>query len=179
MKSRLSGLTRLDPRLRAIASFAVATLLLAACAGTVELPKGTGLGDLVNLENKDSIPVKGKEPLKPKDGETLYILNFENIDRVAFHDLTPESRTVLHDFPLVDSAGKEYRPTAFGATADGGGYTTEGMTYDGNMEASGGRFYIRTGSVNVPGRRLTVVYSVPKTASGLALRDGDKRYPVQ
>lgn len=158
---------------------ALATVMLAACAGNVELPKGTGLGDLVKLENKDSVSVKGKEPLKPKDGETFYVLNFENINSVAFRDLTPESKTVLHNFSLVDSAGKEYRPMAFGSTAEDGGYTTEGMTYDGSMEASGGRFFIRTGSVNVPNGRLTVVYSVPKTASGLSLKDGEKRYPVQ
>lgn len=158
---------------------ALAALLFAGCARQVELPKGTALGDLVKVENKDSITGKGSETVKPKDGETIYVLNFENIKSVSFQDLNPDSKTVLHQFALTDSAGKQYRPIAFGVTGQDGTLSSEGISYSGNMEAKDGRFYMRTGSVDIPGGQLTVVYLVPKSASGLSFMDGDKKHPIQ
>jgi hypothetical protein len=162
---------------KAVNSIFVLTLLLyVSCANKVTLPIKTSLGDLVKIENKGKVTTN-KETISPKSEEVIYVLSFEGKKEFEYKEVELSKTFDLLELPLVDSKGKEFVPVFAGSPTKEGALSDDDIKTDGQATGKDGKF-VATGKIILPEPRLTLVYVVPKDSSGLALKDGGQRHPI-
>ncbi|MDQ5846004.1 MAG: hypothetical protein M3539_12000 [Acidobacteriota bacterium] len=148
-----------------------------ACAKKVNLPIKTSLGDLVKVEKKDKVPTD-KETIAAKADEDVYVLNFEGQKEIVLNDVPMSDAFKLAQFPLVDSAGKNFVSVFVGGPAKDGAVSTEKVSLSGSMTGKAdGKFWVTGGKLEFPEAKVTLVYVVPKNAS-LTFKDGGQQYPI-
>lgn len=156
--------------------FVLALVLCISCADKATLPLKTSLGDLVKIENKDKVTTN-KETISPKSGEVIYVLSFEGKKEFEYKEVELSKTFDLLYLPLVDSNGKEFVPAFAGSPTKEGALSDKDIKTDGQATGKDGKF-VGTGKIILPEPKLTIVYVVPKDASGLALKDGGQRHPI-
>ena len=184
------------------ATFAAALLLSVSCSGKVSLPINTSLGSLTKIEKKDKVSTN-KDAVTPKAGEVVYALSFEGkkeheVKDVAAPELisltgglgdaseirftnfalsaAPAMGSVVN-MPLVDSSGKEFAPSFFGSPQSDGSISNKNVTFNGLVTGKDGKPWVRTGKLDFPDGKVTVVYVVPESAS-LSLKDGAQKHAI-
>lgn len=163
---------------KAVNSMLALTLLLCiSCAHKVTLPIKTSLGELVKVENKDSVATN-EQTISPKSEEVIYILSFEGKKEIEVKEVAASESMKLLDLPLVDSNGKEFAPVFAGSPTKEGPLSNKDIKLDGEMTGKDGKWWVSTGKITLPDSKLTLVYVVPKNASGLALKDGSQAHPI-
>jgi hypothetical protein len=160
----------------------MATLpLLLGCGGGRHLkaPIHTSLGTLTSVVERRSVETyyTSAATLTAGSGEVLFVLSFEGTGAITFEG------KAQHDgpnrLPLADAAGTEFWP-AFAGTPNGSGVISgEGWRLNGKLVfPAGATAPAFQGTVMLPEPKLTLVYRLPKSATGLVLVDGDQRYPL-
>jgi hypothetical protein len=150
------------------------SIFLIACAGAkVNLPIDTSLGKLVRIDQKASVATDEKS-LSAEDGKVLYLLSFEGKNEVSYEG---GEQDALRAFPLIDSKGTEFSPVFAGSPASGDKLSNKDWRYNGQLQGKNGKF-VFVGALSVPTGKITLVYSVPKGASGLSLKDGDRKHVI-
>lgn len=184
------------------AMFAAALLLSVSCSSKVSLPINTSLGSLTKIEKKDKVSTN-KDAVAPKAGEVVYALSFEGkkeheVKDVAAPELisltgglgdaseitftnfalsaAPAMGSVVN-MPLVDSSGKEFAPSFFGSPQSDGTISNKNVTFNGIVTGKDGKPWVRTGKLDFPDGKVTVVYVVPESAS-LSLKDGAQKHAI-
>lgn len=186
----------------ALNSILILTLLLcASCSKNVTLPIKTSLGDLTKIEHKDKATTT-KETLTAKPGEVLYVLSFEGKKEFEVKDvavpelarltggLSDASDIRLTDFsvgaapglgdvllPLVDSSGKEFKPMFFGTPNAEGVLSNDNIKFNGSVTGKDGKPWVRSGKMDFPEGKVTVVYAIPEKAT-LTLKDGAQKHAI-
>ena len=177
-----------------IMAIAAAIILSSSCNATTEkatnketLPIKTSLGDLVKIENKDEVKTVNETILKPevnktilpKPEEVIYVLSFEGKTKIEYEGIKSSDPSELLHFPLVDSNGKKFIPVFVGSTAKEGVLSNQGIWYSEKSKWDGKKAVpTGEGEIILPEPKLTLVYIVPKDASGLALKDGGQQHPI-
>lgn len=154
---------------------ALALLFGVSCARKVTLPIKTSLGDLVKIENRDTVTTN-ESVISPKPDELIYVLNFEGKKEFEFEGVDAAKVFTLFDLPLLDSNGKEFVPAFAGSPTKEGTLSNKDMNVNGGMTGREGR-WVSTGKITLPEPKLALVYLVPKNAS-LSLKDGEQKYPI-
>lgn len=150
------------------------SVFLIACAGNkVNLPIDTSLGKLVRIDQKASVATDEKS-ISAEDGKVLYLLNFEGKNEVSYEG---GAQDALGAFPLVDSKGGEFSSVFAGSPTSSGALSNKDWRYNGQLQGKNGKF-VFVGALSVPTGKITLVYSVPKGASGLSLKDGDRKHVI-
>lgn len=140
----------------------------------VKLPIQTSLGDLIRVEAKDNVATD-ERTFSPESGGVLYVLSFEGKGQFDYQESEIKDTTVF--LPLIDSGGKEFRHVFMGTPMTDGTLSNKAWKYSGELVGRDGRF-VFVGKLSLPEPTLTLLYSVPKTASGLALKDGDQKHRI-
>jgi len=154
----------------------VCGLLVVSCGRhKVSLPVQTSLGQLVAIEQKDTVATD-KGAITPGAGEVLYQLTFEGRNELAYEGKPREDGFAR---VLVDSTLNEFEPAFAGTPRADGTISHEKWTWTGFYTGDGTGRTVFKGSVALPEPKLTLVYKVPRAASGLMLRDGNQLHPVQ
>lgn len=156
-----------------IAITCIALLTTVSCTRKME-PIKTSLGDLVKVEKKSEVSTAGQsaEVIRPKAGETLYILSFEGKSEIKYESGSDDY------YPLVDSSGRQFPPVFFGAPGSHGKLSADDVKLNGEAGGQDGRF-VFSGTATLPEPKVTFVYSVPESAGGLALKDGEQKHPIE
>ena len=149
-------------------------LFLIACTGNkVTLPIDTSLGKLVSIDQKDNVATDEKS-LAAEDGKVLYLLNFEGKNEISYEG---GDQNVLKAFSLIDAKGTEIPPVYSGSPAGAGKLSDKDWKYNGRLQGKDGKF-VFVGTLSIPTGKLTLVYPVPKGASGLSLKDGERKHVI-
>jgi hypothetical protein len=147
---------------------------LMSCTGNrVKLPIETSLGKLVRLEQKDSV-VTDERSISAEAGKVLYLLSFEGKSEIPYEGAQNEG---LRSFALVDANGTEFTPVFSGSPTNAGKLSAEQWRYNGELKGQNGKF-VFVGTLSVPAGKIALVYSVPKDASGLFLKDGERKHAI-
>lgn len=184
------------------AMFAAALLCLVSCSSKVSLPLSTSLGNLITIEKKDKTNTN-KDAVTSNSGEVVYVLSFEgkkehevkdvavpelisltgglsDASEITFTDFAvsaaPRMGSILN-MPLVDSSGKEFAPSFFGSPQSDGSISNKNVTFNGKVTGKDGKPWVRTGKLNFPDGKVTVVYVVPEN-SDLSLKDGAQKHAI-
>jgi len=116
------------------------------------------------------------EKISTKPEEILYLLTFEGKNEMIYEG------NLEHDgpnkFPIIDSQGTRFFPEFAGTAKEDGIVSNKEWSVNGSVDTRSGK-YVFTGKVTLPEPKLTLIYLVPKKASGLVLKDGDQRYPIK
>lgn len=149
-------------------------VMLSACGGNkVRLPIETSLGNLVRIEKKDDVATD-ERTISPEGGKVLYLLSFEGKSEIPYEG----EKEMFQTFTLVDSKGTESTPVFAGSPTNAGTLSNKEWKYiRGQLKAQNGRF-VFVGVLSLPQPRLALVYAVPKDASGLTLKDGERRHAI-
>lgn len=149
-------------------------IFLTSCAGNkVNLPIDTSLGKLVRIEQKDSFATDERS-ISAEDGKVLYLLNFEGKNEISYEG---GEQDALQAFPLVDAKGAEFRTVFAGSPTATGALANKDWRYNGQLQGKNGRF-VFVGALSIPTGKITLVYSVPKDAASLSLKDGERRHAI-
>jgi hypothetical protein len=159
-----------------IALLIAATLLPSVSCGDgkAKLPVRTSLGDLVRVEKRDEVTTDERN-FPSGNEEIYYLLSFEG--KGQFEYLGSELKNALIFLSLVDSGGREFRPVFMGNPNKDGALSNRDWRYDGSLTAQDGKL-VFVGKLSLPEPRLTLLYSVPRGAAGLALKDGEQKYRI-
>jgi hypothetical protein len=145
-----------------------------SCTGNkVKLPIETSLGKLVRIEQKESV-VTDERSVTAEAGKVLYLLSFEGKSEIPYEGVQNEG---LRSFTLVDAQGTEFSPVFSGSPTDAGKLSNKEWRYNGQMKGQNGKF-VFVGTLSVPTAKIALVYSVPKDASGLSLKDGASKHEI-
>jgi len=148
--------------------------MLASCAGNkVNLPIDTTLGKLMRIEQKETVATD-ERVISAEAGKVLHLLHFEGKNEISYEG---GNQDALRGFPLVDAKGTEFTPTYAGSPTDSGALSNKDWRYNGQLQGKNGKF-VFVGALSVPRGKITLVYSVPKGASGLSLKDGDRKHAI-
>jgi hypothetical protein len=173
--------TTMGPKARCLLAASAALPLLLGCGGGRHLkaPIRTSLGTLVSVEERRSVETyyTSAATLTAGSGEVLLVLSFEGAGPITFEG------KAQHDgpnrLPLADAAGAEFWPAFAGTPTRSGVISGEGWRLDGQLVfPAGATAPAFQGTVTLPEPKLTLVYRVPTSATGLVLVDGDQRYPL-
>ncbi|MGA2586313.1 MAG: energy transducer TonB [Candidatus Aminicenantales bacterium] len=155
-------------------------VLCISCAEKARLPIKTSLGDLTKIENWDKVTTD-EGIISPNSEEIVYVLSFEcknlefeEIEILDAANVLPK----LVNLTLVDSKGNEFTLVFFGSPTREGALSNKEIRFDGALRPKNGKWFF-TGKLIVPESKLALVYVVPKNASGLALKDGEKKYRIE
>jgi hypothetical protein len=149
-------------------------VFLAACSSnSVKLPIETSLGKLVRIEQKDNVATDERS-ISAEAGKVLYLLSFEGKSEIPYQGVQNEG---LKSFTLVDSNGTEFSPVFTGSPTNAGPLSDKELRYNGELKGQNGKF-VFVGTLSVPSGKIALVYSVPKDASGLSLKDGERRHVI-
>ena len=149
-------------------------VFLISCTGSkVNLPIETSLGKLVRIEQKDKVATD-EQPISAEGGKVLYILSFEGKNELTYEG---GEQDALRAFPLVDSKGTEFNSIFAGSPTNTGALSNKDWRFNGQLQGRNGKF-VFVGALSIPSGKLMVVYSVPKDAGGLSLKDGERRHPI-
>ena len=149
-------------------------IFLVSCAGNkVKLPIDTALGNLIRVEQKDTVATD-EQPISAEAGKVLYILSFEGKNGLTYEG---GEQDALQAFPLVDAKGTEFRAVFEGSPTDKGALSNKDWHYNGRLQGKNGKF-VFVGTLTIPTSKITLVYSVPKDAAGLTLKDGERRHAI-
>ena len=177
-------------------------LLFVSCSSKVNLPINTSLGNLSKIEKKDQVKTN-KDAVAPKSGEIVYVLSFEgkkehevkdvaapelvsltgglsDASEITFTNFTVSAAPAMGsivNMPLVDSSGKEFAPSFFGSPQSDGSISNKNITFNGLVTGKDGKPWVRTGRLDFPDGKVTVVYVVPENAS-LSLKDGAQKHAI-
>lgn len=150
------------------------SVFLIACVGNkAHLPIDTSLGKLVRIDQKASVATDEKS-ISAGEGKVLYLLNFEGKNEVSYEG---GEHDALRTFPLIDSKGTEFSPVFAGSPASDDKLSNKDWHYNGQLQGKNGKF-VFVGALSVPTGKISLVYSVPKGASGLSLKDGDRKHAI-
>ena len=154
--------------------FTVAVLALGSCAEGPRLPVKTSLGDLVRIEKKTSIQTSDGN-IDAKTDELLYLLSFEGKKELAFEGKAEAEGPKT--FRLIDSKGTSYGPAFAGTPTAEGVISDKEWKYNGGLTGRDGK-WVFTGALEFPDPKISLVYKVPKDASGLKLKDGNETHAI-
>ena len=146
-------------------------ILLISC-NKVQLPIETSWGNLVRIEKVDRL-ITDEETLSPGTGEVLYLLSLEGKGKIAVQSSEPHGWMP----PLVDSTGKQWFPVFAGSPTREGTLTKKQWVYNGQMTGQDGKLVFE-GTISLPEPKMALVYLVPRSAAGLALKDGERRHRI-
>lgn len=149
-------------------------IVLGSCGGNkVKLPIDTTLGKLVRIEEKEKVATDD-ESISTEAGKVLYVLSFEGKNELTYEG---GERDALRAFPLVDSKGTEFNSIFAGSPNNTGALSNKDWRFNGQLQGRNGKF-VFVGALSIPTGKLTVVYSVPKDAASLSLKDGDRKHAI-
>jgi hypothetical protein len=154
--------------------------LLLACDGRhPKAPIHTSLGTLVAIEQRESIETlyRSRITLTAESAEILYVLTFDSVSAITYEG------KIQNDGPsrllLVDSTGARFSPVFWGTAKSDGVISMESWRFSGKLVFPAGTpAPVFQGTATLSEPRLTLIYRVPRNARGLALLDGDQRYPL-
>jgi hypothetical protein len=174
-------------------------LLLVSCGGSrVKLPAKTSFGDLVEIKKGDKVAMNDPVivPITAQPGEIIYELHFDSKNQISYG----QDKESFLSPSLVDSTGRVYGFVYAGSLGPDGLLTRKDWRANGLYKPEVGDSRITITNLNVgawPGRwqgwvftgtftlansdqprRIAFVYSVPKDARGLTLKDGSQTYLV-
>lgn len=174
-------------------------LLSVSCgAGRVKLPAKTSFGDLVEIKKGDKVAMNDPviEPITAAAGEIIYELHFNSTNQISYGD----NKESFLSPSLVDSTGRVYGFVYAGSVGADGLLTRKDWRANGLYKPEVGESRITISNLDVgvwagkwPGwvftgtftlaksdqpRRVAFVYSVPKDARGLSLKDGGQTYLI-
>jgi hypothetical protein len=166
--------------------FALPILLFISCSGNkVNLPIETSQGSLVKIEKKNMVETTQKDTglpyyytkkITPNSEELLYLLTFEGKNEIIY-----EGR-LQNDGPykllIIDSKGAQFSPEFAGTATEDGIVSNREWLISGSVETIDGELVFK-GTATLPEPKLTLIYLVPKKASGLTLKDGNQRHPIK
>ncbi len=156
-------------------------VLCISCAEKAKLPIKTSLGDLTRIENWDKVATD-EGIISPNSEEIIYVLSFESknleFEEIEIAGAIQDIVLKLVNLPLVDSKGNEFALVFFGSPTREGALSNKEIRFDGDLRPKNGKWFF-TGKLIVPESKLALVYVVPKNASGLALKDGEKKYRIE
>jgi len=153
---------------------ALLVVVLVSCGtNKVNLPIDTSLGKLVRIEQKEKVATDD-ESISAEGGKVLYVLSFEGKNELTYEG---GEQDALRAFPLVDSKGTEFNSIFAGSPTNTGALSNKDWRFNGQLQGRNGKF-VFVGVLSIPTGKLTVVYSVPKDAGGLSLKDGERRHAV-
>ena len=157
----------------AISAICLSLAVFASCGRKWE-PVKTSLGDLVKVEKKSEVITTGKsaEVIRPKSGQTLYVLSFEGKSEIKYETGSDDY------YPLVDSSGQQFPLIFFGTPKSDGKLSADDWVLNGEAKGKDGRF-VFSGTARLAEPKVTFVYSAPENANGLALKDGDQKHPIE
>lgn len=165
-------------------ALAFAAVCFAACGTPTKAPglskslsAPTSLGNLVRVDYVESIKTD-KDPVNPKPDEIICILNFEGKDAIEYKDVEASKVFDVFNLPLVDSNGKEFKPVFSGTPGTDGVVLSKAITANGTMGGKDGK-WVATGRLGIPGSRIVLVYTIPKTSTGLSLKDGGSKHSIE
>ena len=175
-------------------------LLSVSCGGgRVKLPAKTSFGDLVEIKKGDKVAMDDPVimPITPPAGEIAYELHFEGTHEITYG----QNKESFLSPSLIDSTGRVYPFVYAGRVGTDGLLTRKDWRANGlykpevgesrititnlNVGAWPGKWqgWIFTGTFTLPSsdkpRRVAFVYSVPKDAPGLTLKDGNQTYLIE
>lgn len=104
----------------------------------------------------------------------LYLLSFEGKKEVAYEGSETDA---LQTFPLTDSRGREFIAVFAGSPTKDGALSQKEWKYSGQLEGRDGK-WVFVGTLLLPEPKLTLIYAVPKNASGLTLKDRERRHQI-
>ena len=159
---------------RVLVSLLALHLLLLISCNKVKLPIKTSLGDLVRIEKRDAVETSDKR-VTPKPDETLYMLTFEGKSEIVFEGTTGQDGP--NKLPLVDSKGTQFTPVFGGSPAKDGALSNKEWKMNGSMRGADGN-WVFSGTMTFPEPTVALLYLIPNSSSGLALKDGDQRHPI-
>ena len=149
-------------------------LFLISCAGSrVRLPIKTSLGNLVSIEKKDSVTTD-ERTISAEAGKVLYLLSFEGKSEITYEGA---EREALQTLTISDSKGTEFAPVYSGSPTNTGTLSGKDWRYNGALKPQNGKF-VFAGVLSVPSGKIALVYSVPRDASDLSLKDGKEKHPI-
>lgn len=151
-----------------------AVLVLTSCAGGPKLPLKTSLGDLIQIEKKTSIQTSDGN-IDAKTDELLYLLSFEGKKELAFEGNAEADGPKA--FRLIDSKGTSYVPAFAGTPTGEGVISDKEWKYSGGLTGRDGK-WVFSGTLEFPAPKISLVYKVPKDASGLKLKDGNESHAI-
>jgi hypothetical protein len=142
----------------------------------VKLPIDTSVGNLVSIEQKMNVATDG-ENIAIKPGEILYLLTFNGKSEFSLNG--PLSKADPQR-ALVDQDGKEYWPVYSGSLREDGVISNKEWNFSSGVMTGGedGQLVFVDGSMTIPKPEFTLIFCVPQNITKLALRDGDKQFPV-
>ncbi|MFS8085741.1 MAG: hypothetical protein ACMG6H_08940 [Acidobacteriota bacterium] len=174
-------------------------LLSVSCGGgRVKLPAKTSIGDLVEIKKGDKVAMDDPVivPITTPSGEIAYELHFEGTNEITYG----QNKESFLSPSLVDSTGRVYPFVYAGSIGPDGLLTRKDWRANGLYRPDVGDSRITISNLNVsawPGkwqgwnftgtftlpksdkpRRVVFVYSVPKDARELKLKDGNQTYLI-
>ncbi|MEK6334600.1 MAG: hypothetical protein AABM67_06595 [Acidobacteriota bacterium] len=174
-------------------------LLCVSCGGgKVKLPAKTSIGDLVEIKKGDKVAMDDPVimPITPPAGEIIYELHFDSMNQISYG----ENKESFLSPSLVDSTGRVYPFVYAGSVGSDGLLTRKDWRANGlyrpevgesrititnlNVGAWPGKWqgWVFTGTFTLPNsdkpKRVAFVYSVPKDARGVSLKDGGQTHLI-
>ncbi|OGU75875.1 MAG: hypothetical protein A2V93_01860 [Ignavibacteria bacterium RBG_16_34_14] len=173
-------------KIRIVFVVILTSLLFITCSeNKVKLPIATSLGNLVEIEQKDMVETTQKEPglpyysnkkITPNPEEVLYLLTFEGKNEIIYEGGL--SNDGPYKLTVIDTQGEQFNPKFAGTLNKDGVVSNKEWLISGRVETIDGKFVFK-GKATVPEQRLTLIYIVSKKATGLTLKDGNQRYPIE
>jgi len=158
--------------------FYMITLFIMSCStdNKIKLPVDTSVGSLVSIEQKENVTTAG-ENIVVKPGEVLYLLTFKGKNEFSIKGPMSKSDPKR---ALVDQNGTEYWPVYSGCLREDGVISDEEWKFSSGHMTGGedGQLVFVDGSMTIPKPEFTLIFCVLQNNTKLALRDGDKQFPV-